>query len=261
MLRGESIVPARPTVQPFPSPSAGKWETFHEEESRRRRTRADNLATGLPTAIDWGAVLNGISTGRTNPGFGPNRVIFTQGEAAHSVYLVLQGQVKLTVVSHDGKGAIVATLGPGDFFGEGCLIGQTVRMATATSVTACRVTCVERSAMAHLVRTSPGLAEAFIAHLLSRIVRYEADLVDQMFNSSEKRLARVLLRLSHGEQDGTPKAVVSGVSQEHLAQMVGSTRSRINHFMTKFRRLGFIAYRNGGAVTVHRSLQRVIAAE
>jgi len=260
MLRSEPIAPARPLAQTFATRSARKWDAL-SDGSERYRPLADSRSPGLPTGIDWAAVLNGISIGRTNPGFAPNRVIFTQGEAAHSVYLVLQGQVKLTVVSPDGKGAIVATLEPGDFFGEGCLIGQTARMATATSVTACRLTCVERSAMAHLVRTSPSLAEAFIGHLLSRIVRYEADLVDQMFNSSEKRLARVLLRLSHVENDDNAKTAVTGVSQEHLAQMIGSTRSRINHFMTKFRRLGFIAYRNGGAVTVHRSLQRVIEAE
>jgi len=253
MLHGEQITPSRPAAPTFPSQPVRTWENF-PEQPRRWRTPSDGRSSVLPTELDWGALLNGISTGRSNPGFGANRIIFTQGESADALFFVLQGQVKLTVVSPDGKGAIVATLGPGDFFGEGCLIGQSVRMATATSMGGCRLTRIEKPTMVQVLHKSPGLAEAFIAHLLSRIVRYEADLVDQMFNSSEKRLARV-------GQDGKAETVVTGVSQEHLAQMVGSTRPRINHFMTKFRKLGFIAYSNGGGLTVHRSLQRVIEAD
>jgi CRP/FNR family cyclic AMP-dependent transcriptional regulator len=173
----------------------------------------------------------------------------------------LQGRVKLTVVSPDGKGAIVAIFEPGNLLGEGCLIGQQERMATATSMGGCRLACVEKSAMVQALRDSPELAEAFMAQLLSRVVRYEGDLVDQIFNSAAKRLARVLLRLSHFGTDRQRETVVTGVSQEHLAQMVGTTRSRVNHFMTQFRKLGFITYASGGDLTVHPSLQRAFEAD
>ena len=175
--------------------------------------------------------------------------------------MVLRGHVKLTVVSQNGKGAIVATLGPGEFFGEGCMIGRPRRTATATAMSACRVTRVEKAAMVRVLHDSPALADAFMASLMARIMSYEADLVDHMFNSSAKRLARVLLRLSHlGEQCGA-EAVVTGVNQEQLAQMVGSTRPRINQFMTTFRKMGFITYSAQGSLTVHRSLHRVIEAD
>jgi CRP-like cAMP-binding protein len=182
-----------------------------------------------------------------------------QGEPADSVYFLLRGKVKLTVASPDGKEAIVATLSPGEFFGEGCLAGQLRRMATATSVGSCTLTKVEKSTMARLMREDAGIAELFVTHLLARIVRYEADLIDQMFNSSEKRLARMLLLLSHFGKASKTETVVAGVNQEHLAQMVGTTRSRINLFMNRFRKRGFIEYNNNEAgLTVHRGLLSVL---
>jgi CRP/FNR family cyclic AMP-dependent transcriptional regulator len=212
---------------------------------------------GLP--VDWATLLAGISRGKTVPGYGANQTIFMQGQPADAVYFILRGKVKLAVASHDGKEAIVATLGAGDFFGEGCLAGQPLRMATATAVGACTLTRVEQSTMARLLHLEEhGAAEMFLAHLLARNIRYEADLVDQMFNPGEKRLARILLLLSHFGKDSTTETVVAGINQEHLAQMVGTTRSRINYFMNKFRKLGFISYSHEAGLTVHRGLRGVV---
>jgi len=207
---------------------------------------------------DWETLLAGISRGRTVLEYGAKHTIFTQGQPADSLYFVLGGKVELAVASHEGKEAIVATLGPGEFFGEGCLAGQPLRMATAMSVGACTLAIVERSMMARMLHEEQGLSETFITYLLSRIVRYEADLVDQMFNSSEKRLARMMLLLSHFGKDSSVETVVAGVSQEHLAQMVGTTRSRINQFMNKFRKLGFIDYNSETGLTVNRGLLAVV---
>ena len=208
--------------------------------------------------VDWGALLSGVSKGKTVPAFEANHTIFMQGQPADALYFVLRGKVKLSVTSEDGKEAIVATLGAGEFFGEGCLAGQPVRMSTATSVGECTLTMVEKLAMARVLREDQSLSEVFITHLLDRIVRYEADFVDQMFNSGEKRLARILLLLSHFGKDSKTETVVAGINQEHLAQMVGTTRSRINYFMNKFRKLGFITYTGESALTVHRGLRSVV---
>jgi len=211
---------------------------------------------GLP--VDWETLLTGISKGKPPVEYGPNHTIFMQGQPADSLYFLLRGRVKLSVASHEGKEGIVATLSAGEFFGEGCLGGQPLRMATAISVGDCTLTRVEKPLMARMLREEQGLAEIFITHLLSRIIRYEADFVDQLFNSSEKRLARILLLLSRFGKDSTSEIVAHGTTQEHLAQMVGTTRSRINHFMNKFRKLGFIDYNGEGGVTVHRGLRSVI---
>ena len=212
---------------------------------------------GLP--VDWDILLAGISRGKTVLECGGNHTIFMQGQPADSLYFVLRGKVKLAVASHEGKEAITATRGSGEFFGEGCLAGQPLRMVTAISVGDCSLTKVEKPTMARALHEEPGLAEVFVTHLLSRIIRYEADLVDQLFNSSEKRLARILLLLSHFGKESKTETVVAGINQEHLAQMVGTTRSRINHFMNKFRKLGFIDYNNSEAgLTVHRGLRSVI---
>ena len=211
--------------------------------------------------MTWDTLLAGISKGRTIVECGANHTIFMQGAPADAVYFLQKGKVQLGVSSQDGKEAIVATRGPGEFFGEGCLAGQPLRMFTAISVGACTLTRVEKATMARMLHEEPGLAEAFAAHLLSRIIRYEADLVDQLFNPSEKRLARLLLLLSHFGKDSRTETVVAGVNQEHLAQMVGTTRSRINHFMNKFRKLGFIDYNAEAGLTVHRGLRSVILQE
>jgi CRP/FNR family cyclic AMP-dependent transcriptional regulator len=207
---------------------------------------------------DWETLLTGISRGKTVLEYRANHTIFMQGEPADSLFFLLRGRVKLAVASREGKEAIVATLGPGEFFGEGCLAGQPLRMATAISVRDCTLAKVEKPMMARMLHAEQGVAEIFVTHLLSRIIRYEADLVDQFFNSSEKRLARILLLLSHFGQESRTETVVPGINQEHLAQMVGTTRSRINRFMNKFRRLGFIDYDGEFGLTVHRALRSVI---
>jgi CRP/FNR family cyclic AMP-dependent transcriptional regulator len=214
------------------------------------------ISGGLP--VEWETVLARIPRGKTVIECGANHTIFMQGAPADSLFFLLRGKVKLAVASHEGKEAIVATLGAGEFFGEGCLAGQPMRMATAISVGGCTLTKVEKPMMARMLHQEQGFAEMFVAHLLSRVIRYEADFIDQLFNSSEKRLARILLLLSHFGKESRTETVVPGINQEHLAQMVGTTRSRINRFMNKFRRLGFIEYNAEEGVTVHRGLLSVV---
>ena len=210
----------------------------------------------LPS-VNWETLLTGISKGRTVLEYDGNRNIFLQGQPADSVFFLLRGKVKLSVTSSEGKEAIVATLGSGEFFGEGCLAGQPLRMATAMTVEDCTLTRVEKVTITRMLHEEQGVAELFVTHLLSRIIRYEADLVDQLFNSSEKRLARILLLLSHFSKESKTETVVPGINQENLAQMVGTTRSRISHFMNKFRKLGFIDY-NSDEMMVHRGLLSVV---
>ena len=214
---------------------------------------------GMP--VDWDTLLAGDSRGKTVLECKAGDTIFMQGQPADSVYFLIQGKVTLAVASQAGKEAIVATLGPGEFFGEGCLAGQLSRMATAVSAGASVLTRVEKPLMVQMIHGEPGLAEVFVDHLLSRIIRYEADLVDQMFNSAEKRLARMLLLLSHFGKESKSETLVAGVNQEHLAQMVGTTRSRINYFMNRFRKLGFIDYDNEAGLTIHRTLLSVVRGD
>jgi CRP-like cAMP-binding protein len=182
--------------------------------------------------------------------------VFSQGDPADSVFYILKGKIKLTVVSKQGKVAIVALLDNGNFFGEGCLAGQPRRMATATAVSDCLLLNVGKKAIMSLVQQQPEFSALFVSFLLARNIRYEEDLVDQLFNSSERRLARILLLLSHFGKEGKPERIVPKISQEDLAQMVGTTRARVSHFMNKFRTLGFIDY-NGG-LEVHSSLLSVV---
>ena len=211
-----------------------------------------------PKHINWEPFLAGISKGKTALEYGANRTIFWQGDAADSVFYLLRGKVKLAVSSKQGKEAIVAILGDGEFFGEGCLAGQLLRIATATAMTDCSLSRIEKLLMARILHEQHDFSELFVTHLLSRNIRYEEDLVDQLFNSSEKRLARMLLLLAHFGKEGRSETVVPGVSQENLAQMVGTTRSRISHFMNKFRKLGFIDYSEKGGVRVHSGLLSVV---
>ncbi|MDR3674703.1 MAG: Crp/Fnr family transcriptional regulator [Acidobacteriota bacterium] len=215
-------------------------------------------AVKKPPLFDWGTLLTGISRGRSDLEYGVQRNIFMQGQAADSVFFLLRGKVQLSVTSSEGKEAIVATLGSGEFFGEGCLAGQPLRMATATSVEDCTLSRVEKATMVRMLHEQPGVAEIFVTHLLDRNIRYEADLVDQLFNSSEKRLARILLLLSHFTEQSQTETVAAGINQENLAQMVGTTRSRISHFMNGFRKRGFIEYESGSVLTVQRGLLSVV---
>jgi CRP/FNR family transcriptional regulator, cyclic AMP receptor protein len=215
-------------------------------------------AAASPDHDTWTALLARIANGRTALRFDDAETIFVQGQPADSLYFLVRGKVRLSVATHDGKEAIVATMAAGQFFGEGCLAGQLLRVATAVSVGACRLTKVDKPAMARMLHQDADCAEMFITHLLARIVRYEADLIDQMFNSSEKRLARILLLLSRFGTDSVTETVVAGINQEHLAQMVGTTRSRINLFMNRFRKRGFIDYNPDAGLIVHRGLLSVL---
>jgi CRP/FNR family cyclic AMP-dependent transcriptional regulator len=208
------------------------------------------------TAFDAKTFLTKARTGRSVSTYRKKQVVFVQGDRADAVFYVERGQIKLTVVSEQGRSAIVAVLGRGDFFGEGCLADQPVRMATASAVTEASVVRVERRAMIGLLHARSPFSERFMAHLLARNVRIEEDLVDQLFNSTEKRLARVLLLLARFGKEGATEPMVPKISQEVLAEMVGTTRPRINEFMNKFRKLGFIQY-NGG-LHIHSSLLNVL---
>jgi len=207
--------------------------------------------------VDWEAVLAGVFRGKTTVEYGAARDVFRQGDPADSLFYLRSGKVKLAVTSNEGKEAIVAMLDSGEFFGEGCLAGQPLRMATAIALTDCTLDRIDKSLMARMLHEKHDLSELFVTHLLSRNIRYEEDLVDQLFNSSEKRLARILLLLAHFGKESRSETVLPNISQESLAQMVGTTRSRVSHFMNKFRKLGFVDY-DTDALTVHSGLLSVV---
>jgi len=213
-------------------------------------------ATRKRREFDPATCLATIGQGRKNLVLRKKRVIFAQGDRADAVFYIQEGKVKLTVVSKSGKEATLGILNPGDFFGEGALAGQTVRMGFAVSITECQLLRIEKKAMMLALHREHTFSDMFVAYLLERNIRYEEDLVDQLFNSSEKRLARMLLLLAHFGKDGVPESVVPKISQETLAEMVGTTRSRVSFFMNRFRKLGFIHY-NGG-LQVHSSLLNVV---
>ena len=208
--------------------------------------------------VDWEALLAGFVGGKTDVEYGANRNIFCQGQPADSVFYIRQGKVKLAVTSDQGKEAIVAILGAGDFFGEGCLAGQQLRIATATTMTDCHLARIAKLLMVRMLHERHDISELFVTHLLSRNIRFEGDLVDQLFTSSEKRLARILLLLAHFGKESRAETVHPGINQENLAQMVGTTRSRVSHFMNKFRTLGFVNYTGNGPLTVHSGLLTVV---
>jgi CRP/FNR family cyclic AMP-dependent transcriptional regulator len=197
-----------------------------------------------------------IGEGRRVVLYPKNGRVFTQGDAADAVFYIHGGQVRLTVVSQSGKEATVGILNSGDFFGEGALAGQSRRMGSASALNDCELLRIEKTAMVSALHREQAFSDLFVAYLLSRNIRYEADLVDQLFNSSEKRLARILLLLAHFGKDGAPQTVIPKISQETLAEMIGTTRSRVSFFMNRFRKLGLIHY-NGG-LQVHSSLLNVV---
>jgi CRP-like cAMP-binding protein len=201
-----------------------------------------------------------LSAGKTAQVYLAEECVFHQGDAADAVFYVQSGRVKLTVVSKSGKEAVIAILSQASFFGEGCLAGQPIRMATASADQKSTIVRVEKRAMVELLHREPVFAEQFLAYLLSRNVRMEADLVDHLFNSSEKRLARLLLLMANFGQESKPIPLIARVSQETLAEMIGTTRSRVSFFMNRFREMGFIDY-NGGGVNVHSSLVSVVLHE
>ena len=197
-----------------------------------------------------------VGEGRTIAEYSKDQMVFSQGDPADTVFYIQKGKIKLAVVSDAGKEAVIALLGTGDFLGEGCLAAQPIRMATATAMSDCSIVRLEKAAMIRVLHDEPAFSSMFLAHVLSRNMRIEEDLVDQLFNSSEKRLARVLLLLAHFGKEGKPEPVVAKISQETLAEMIGTTRSRVSFFMNRFRKLGFIEY-NGG-LHVHSSLLNIV---
>jgi CRP/FNR family cyclic AMP-dependent transcriptional regulator len=218
-------------------------------------TRKQRKTAG-PPRFDVQRFLDSSGAAKRIAQYGPSEVVFAQGAPATTVLYLLEGGIKLTVLSRTGKEAVVAMLGPGDFFGEGCLAGQPLRMSTATAMVPTTVLIIQKRRMIKVLHEQSSLSDRFIAHMLARNIRIEEDLVDQLFNSSEKRLARTLLLIArYGNQD-KPARMVPKVSQEVLAEMVGTTRSRVNFFMNKFRKLGFIEY-NGG-LRINSSLLSVV---
>ncbi len=215
------------------------------------------IATKKKLDFDPKRLLATIGEGRTVVAFPKKQTIFTQGDAADTVFYIQKGTVRLTVVSKDGKDATIGILNPGDFCGEGGLAGQPLRMGSATAMTDCELMRIDKKAMMLALHRERALSDMFTAYLLGRNIRYEADLVDQLFSSSEKRLARILLMLAHFGKEGKPETVVPQISQETLAQMVGTTRSRVSFFMNKFKKLGFVEY-GGSGLKVHSSLLNVV---
>jgi CRP-like cAMP-binding protein len=199
-----------------------------------------------------------MGAGRTAVGFSKNQTILSQGEAADAVFYIQEGKVRLTVVSDAGKEATIGVLSNGDFFGEGCLAGQPLRMASATAMTDCDLLRINKKTMMEALHREHALSDMFVAYLLGRNIRYEEDLVDQLFNSSEKRLARILLLLAHFGKEGVPQTVIPKISQETLAEMVGTTRSRVSFFMNRFRKMGFVDYDGGSGLQVHSSLLNIV---
>ena len=207
-----------------------------------------------------GTFLATIGEGRKTVAIPKKQTIFAQGDVADAVFYIQEGKVRLTVVSKTGKEATIGILSEGDFFGEGALAGQTLRMGSAAAMTDCELMRIDKKAMMNALHREHAFSDMFVAYLLARNIRYEEDLVDQLFNSSEKRLARVLLLLAHFGKEGVPETVVPKISQETLAEMVGTTRSRVSFFMNRFRKLGFIHYAGGeeGGLQVHSSLLSVV---
>jgi CRP/FNR family transcriptional regulator, cyclic AMP receptor protein len=191
--------------------------------------------------------------------YSKNEMVFAQGDPANTVFYIQKGKVKLTIVSNAGKEAIIAILGAGDFLGEGCLKAQSLRLASAAAMSDCSIVQLQKVTMTRLLHDEPAFSEMFLVNLLSRNMRIEEDLIDQLFNSSEKRLARVLLLLAHFGKEGKPEPVIAKISQETLAEMIGTTRSRVSFFMNKFRKKGFIEYKGGlDGLHVHSSLLNIV---
>jgi CRP/FNR family transcriptional regulator, cyclic AMP receptor protein len=214
------------------------------------------MATKTGVSFDPKAFLAKVGKGRSVGKYRKDEIVFSQGEPADAVFYIQKGRIKVTVISQHGKEAVVAMLGTDEFFGEGCLAGQPRRMATVAAVADSAIMRLEKSAIVRLLHDEPAFSEMFISHLLARTIRVEEDLVDQLFNSSEKRLARLLLLLANFGKEGRPEPVIAKISQETLAEMIGTTRARVSFFMNKFRKMGFINY-NGG-IEVHSSLLNVV---
>src|ERR1035438_304187 len=208
--------------------------------------------------FDSQTFLSTIDGGRTIAAFSRKQTIFAQGDSSDAVFYIQKGKVKLTVLSPTGKEATIGILNGGDFFGEGCLTGQPLRMCSATAIIDCSVMRIDKTHMMEVLHREHAFSDMFVAYLLTRNIRYEEDLVDQLFNSSEKRLARILLLLARFGKEGVPETLIANISQETLAEMIGTTRSRVSFFMNRFRKLGFINYDTESGLQVHSSLLNIV---
>jgi len=217
------------------------------------------MGTTINGGFDAQVFLSKVGAGKTILEFRKNQRVFAQGDVADTVFYIQKGKVKLTVVSDQGKEAVVAILEPGQFFGEGCMNGHPRRIATTTAMEACVITAITKEAMTAAIHNEPKFSELFMAYLLTRNSRIEEDLIDQLFNSSERRLARLLLLLANFGKESKPQPISPNISQETLAEMIGTTRSRVSHFMNKFRKLGLISY--NGHVEVHSALLHAVLHE
>jgi CRP/FNR family cyclic AMP-dependent transcriptional regulator len=217
------------------------------------------VARNVETTFDPKAFLATVNHGHTVSDLRTEEIVFRQSAPADAVFYIQKGKIKIVVASNQGKEAVVGILGPGEFFGEGCLIGQPLRLATAKAMTDSQVVRVSKAEMMRVLHAEPTFAELFMTHLLTRNSRVEEDLVDQLFNSSEKRLARTLLLLANFGKEGGPQPITTPISQETLAEIIGTTRPRVSHFMNKFRKLGFIKY--NGHLEIHSSLLSVVLNE
>jgi CRP/FNR family cyclic AMP-dependent transcriptional regulator len=220
------------------------------------RTKADMANKTIQASFDPKVFLAIVGEGKTILEFRRDQVVFAQGDVADTVFYIQKGQVKVVVISEQGKEAVVGIFGPGQFFGEGCMNGHSVRIATTTAMEDCLVTVITKAAMLAVLHDQPKFSEMFMAYLLTRNSRIEEDLIDQLFNSSEKRLARLLLLLANFGKEGSPQPIIPNISQETLAEMIGTTRSRVSFFMNKFRKLGLISY--NGKIEVHSSLLHAV---
>jgi len=225
----------------------------------RPSKRSTKRKTSRGTPFDPAAFLQTTATGRIISTHKKKGIIFEQGDAADSIIYIKSGKIKVTVISKEGNEAVVAILGEDEFLGEGCLIGQPKRLATASAMTDCTVMSVSKIEVQRVLKDEPTFSQMFVTHILARNARVEEDLVDQLFNSTEKRLARVLLLLANFGKTGRPEPIIAKISQETLAEMIGTTRSRVSHFMNKFRKLGFIDY--NGHIDVHSSLLSVVLTD
>ena len=225
-------------------------------ESPCEKEKGSVLKKRVKASFDPKIFLTKVGEGKTISRYRKDQVVFSQGQVADAVFYIQQGKVKLTVVSEQGKEAVIAILGPGDFFGEGCLNGHPLRIATSRAVDECVITRLEKATMLATIHKEPEFSELFMSYLLTRSNRIEEDLIDQLFNSSEKRLARLLLLLANFGKQSKPEPIVGKISQETMAEMIGTTRSRVSFFMNKFRKLGFVDY--NGKLEVHNSLLNVV---
>ena len=243
-------------TEPLKRKAALKRTIKAQAPIRKESAGAAEITPELSQAFRVEQFLAKSGKGRKLAEWNKNQVIFAQADPADAIFYIHRGKVKLSVVSNGGKEAVIALLGPGNFFGEGCLTAQHLRMASATALSECSIMRLDKAMVVETLRQEPALSDLLLTYMLSRTIRIEEDLVDQLFNSSEKRLARALLLLANFGKDGQPETVIAKISQETLAEMIGTTRSRVSFFMNKFRKLGFIKY--NGTLEVHSSLLNVV---